>query len=74
MPTTARSTHALSYEWAMPRGTLTAHLEVTNALDRRNPCCTELTYAVDAGGTPTLERELRHWLPFIPSVGVLWKF
>lgn len=64
----------LSYEWTLPRGTLTAHAEVTNAFDRRNPCCTDLEYTVDANGTPTLERELRHWLPLVPSVGVLWKF
>ncbi len=63
----------VSYEWTLPRGTLTVHGEVTNALDRRNPCCTDIEYAV-VDGTPTLERELRHWLPLVPSVGVLWKF
>jgi hypothetical protein len=63
----------LSYEWSLPRGTLTLHGEVTNALDRRNPCCTDIEYRT-IDGTPTLERELRHWLPLVPSVGVLWKF
>jgi hypothetical protein len=63
----------LSYEWTLPRGTLTVHGELTNALDRRNPCCTDIEYTV-VDGTPTLERELRHWLPLVPSVGVLWKF
>ena len=63
----------VSYEWALPRGTLTAHAEVTNAFDRRNPCCTDLYY-VDVDGPPRLERDLRHWLPLVPSVGVLWKF
>ena len=63
----------LSYEWTLPRGTLTLHGEVTNAFDRRNPCCTDIDYGV-VDGTPTLERELRHWLPLVPSVGVLWKF
>ena len=63
----------VSYEWTLPRGTLTLHAEVTNALNRRNPCCTDLEYEV-VDGTPTLDRELRHWLPLLPSVGVLWKF
>jgi len=63
----------VSYEWALQHGTLTVHGEVTNALDRRNPCCTDIEYSV-VDGTPTLERELRHWLPLVPSVGVLWKF
>jgi hypothetical protein len=60
----------LSHDWALPHGTLTAHAEVTNALDRRNPCCTDLAYGEDG----TLTRDLRHWLPLVPSVGVLWKF
>ncbi|MGI9246796.1 MAG: TonB-dependent receptor plug domain-containing protein [Steroidobacteraceae bacterium] len=64
----------LSHDWHLQRGTLTAHLDVTNSLDRRNPCCTDLTYSTAADGTATLDRELRHWLPLIPSVGVLWKF
>ncbi len=63
----------VSYEWTLPRGTLTLHGELTNALDRRNPCCTDIEYELD-DGTPTLERELRHWLPLVPSVGVLWKY
>ena len=63
----------VSYEWTLPRGTLTLHGEVTNALDRRNPCCTDLEYET-VDGTPTLDRELRHWLPLVPSVGVLWKY
>ena len=60
----------MSREWALPRGTLTAHVEVTNALDRRNPCCTDLALGEDG----TLDRDLRHWLPLVPSIGVLWKF
>ena len=63
----------LSYEWTLSRGTLTVHGEVTNAFDRRNPCCTDIEYDV-VDGTPTLDRELRHWLPLVPSVGMLWKF
>jgi hypothetical protein len=63
----------VSHEWSLPRGTLTLHAEVTNMLDRRNPCCTDITYETD-GVTPTLEIERRHWLPLVPSVGVLWKF
>jgi hypothetical protein len=63
----------VGHEWTLQRGTLTLHGEVTNLLDRRNPCCTDFDYqAVD--GNATLERELRHWLPLVPSVGVLWRF
>ena len=63
----------VSREWTLPRGTLTLHGEVTNALDRRNPCCTDILYE-EVGGTPELQIERRHWLPLVPSVGVLWRF
>jgi hypothetical protein len=63
----------VSHEWTLRRGTLTLHGEVTNLLDRRNPCCTDFDYQV-VDGNATLERDLRHWLPLVPSVGVLWRF
>jgi hypothetical protein len=63
----------VSREWPVRRGTLTLHGEVTNALDRRNPCCTDISYST-ATGIPTLEIERRHWLPLVPSIGVLWRF
>ena len=46
----------------------------TNALDRRNPCCTDFEFDENPDGTLDIERDLRHWLPLVPSVGVLWKF
>ena len=61
-------------DFALPRGTLSVYAEVTNALDRRNPCCTDFEYRVTSGGTLTVDREYRHWLPLVPSVGVLWRY
>jgi hypothetical protein len=63
----------ISRDFALPRGDLLVFAEVTNALDRRNPCCVDFSYAYP-GGTLELDREYRHWLPLVPSVGVLWRF
>lgn len=63
----------LSRDFALPRGELNVFAEVTNALDRRNPCCVDFSYDYPAGRL-TLEREYRHWLPLVPSIGVLWKY
>jgi outer membrane receptor for ferrienterochelin and colicin len=63
----------LSRDFELPRGDLNVYAEVTNAFNRRNPCCVDYDYAYP-GGQLTLEREFRHWLPLVPSVGVLWKF
>jgi len=63
----------VSRDFALSRGDLTVFAEVTNALDRRNPCCTDYSYDY-VDGLLTLERDERHWLPLVPSIGVLWKY
>jgi outer membrane receptor protein involved in Fe transport len=63
----------VSRDFVLSRGDLTVFAEVTNALDRRNPCCTDYSYDY-VDGLLTLERDERHWLPLVPSIGVLWKY
>jgi len=63
----------LSRDFKLPRGDLNVFAEVTNALNRRNPCCVDYSYDYP-NGQLALEREYRHWLPLVPSVGLLWKF
>lgn len=60
--------------FALSHGELSLFAEITNALDRRNPCCIDYSYDYDTGGNLLLEREYRHWLPLVPSVGVLWRY
>jgi hypothetical protein len=64
----------ISRNFDLPRGTLNVFAEVTNVLDRQNPCCTDFSYDTEDDGTAVLEHEYRNWLPLIPNVGVLWKF
>jgi len=63
----------LSRDFELRRGQLTVFAEATNAANRRNPCCTDFDYGYQDGWL-VVEREYRHWLPLVPSVGVLWKF
>ncbi|MCJ7814649.1 MAG: TonB-dependent receptor, partial [Xanthomonadales bacterium] len=55
-------------------GELTAFLEVTNATDRHNPCCTEYGTAEDTNGNLVLTQDREYWIPFVPSLGLLWVF
>jgi hypothetical protein len=64
----------VSRTWMLARGSLELHAEATNATDHRNPCCTDQEYFYDDTGTLHLRQELQHWLPLVPSVGVLWRF
>jgi outer membrane receptor protein involved in Fe transport len=63
----------LSRDFQLTRGELTVFAEVTNAFNRHNPCCVDYSYEYQ-GSLLVLDREYRHWLPLVPSVGVLWKF
>jgi outer membrane receptor protein involved in Fe transport len=64
----------VSRDIALSRGGLTVFAEVTNALDRRNPCCTEFSLEPGSNGDLVLEKDYRHWLPLVPSIGVLWRY
>jgi hypothetical protein len=64
----------ISRDFALSRGDLTVFAEVTNALDRRNPCCTEFSLEPAGNDSAVLERDYRHWLPLVPSIGVLWRY
>jgi len=55
-------------------GSLEAFLEVTNLLDRENPCCVDYDLEVASDGSEFLERSVKFWMPRVASVGVLWEF
>lgn len=58
----------------LSRGALEVFIEVSNALDRSNPCCVEYKFGQGDNGTLTYARDSKSWLPRVPSVGVLWKY
>jgi outer membrane receptor protein involved in Fe transport len=64
----------VSRDFDLPRGSLTAFLEITNLYDRQNPCCTEYSLQAGPGGTSELAVRERHWLPIVPSLGAVWRF
>lgn len=53
--------------------TLSAFLEISNALDRRNPCCVDYDFEDDSG-VAVLDRSSDYWLPVLPAIGLLWEF
>ncbi|MCP4299399.1 MAG: TonB-dependent receptor, partial [Gammaproteobacteria bacterium] len=64
----------VSRDFDLRRGELTAFLEITNLYDRANPCCTEYSLQTGPGGTDVLFAREAHWLPIVPSLGVVWRF
>ena len=55
-------------------GSLTLTLELTNAINVGNTCCSELNVADDGSGAVIFSTRASDWLPLVPSVGVLWEF
>jgi len=63
-----------SRSFRLAHGELDLFAELTNALDRRNPCCVSYSIGGSPDGGNLLESRVEHWLPRIPSIGVLWTF
>jgi hypothetical protein len=55
-------------------GRLSFYLEVTNLLNRENPCCVEASHIENRGGQSLLVFEESNWLPMLPSFGVQFEF
>ncbi|HLU04915.1 MAG TPA: TonB-dependent receptor [Woeseiaceae bacterium] len=64
----------ISRRFDLPRGELTAFLEVTNLLNHDNPCCSEYSIEIDGNDNQLLVSDEGTWLPIVPSLGVLWRF
>lgn len=58
----------------LPRGQLDVFIEGSNLTARENPCCTNYQLVLTAAGTYELRRDFDHWLPLVPSFGVLWRY
>ena len=63
----------VSRDIRVSRGELTVFAEVSNLVDRDNECCVDYSYEY-RGDSVVLERDYRHWLPIVPSIGVLWRY
>jgi hypothetical protein len=63
----------VSREFEVKKGRLSAFIEVSNATNRKNPCCTDFDVD-DMVAPPVLDRTLDYWVPIIPAVGILWEF
>ncbi|MDH5454605.1 MAG: TonB-dependent receptor [Gammaproteobacteria bacterium] len=74
LPTFASLDLRLSRKFDVRRGTLTAFVEVSNALNRRNMCCFDWDIDEDDEGNPVLENSPDYWLPLLPAIGILWEF
>jgi len=60
-----------AWTWRFTRGDLQATLELTNATNRANPCCTALEESA-AGQSLTAETE--NWLPIIVNLGFVYRW
>lgn len=65
----------IARKWQFPDSSLTAFLEISNALNRRNPCCLDWDLEEDElSGEVSLERGKDYWMPLLPAIGILWEF
>lgn len=74
-PTFASVDLRIARKWKLPRGLLTAFVEVSNLTNRRNQCCLDWDLEEDeATGELLFERGVDYWMPLLPAIGILWEF
>ena len=64
----------ISREFDVPVGSLLAYVELSNATDRRNPCCTDFDAELEDDGSLAVEQLNEYWWPRLPAIGFLWQF
>lgn len=64
----------ISREFDVPIGNLLAYLELSNATDRRNPCCTDFDAELGERGELEIEQVDEYGWPRLPAIGFLWQF
>ena len=55
-------------------GELMLFFELSNATNRRNPCCVDVELDDEIAPLPVLVQNDEYWFPLLPAVGVLWEF
>jgi outer membrane receptor protein involved in Fe transport len=64
----------VSREFNVRKGRLSAFFEVSNATNRKNPCCIDFDTDEDEDGNVFLDRTVDNWLPLLPAIGLFWEF
>jgi len=65
----------IARKWQLPRGKLSAFLEVSNLTNRRNQCCLDWELEEDeTTGEDVFERGIDYWMPLLPAIGILYEF
>ena len=72
--TSSGSDLRVSREFDVPVGSLLAYVELSNATDRRNPCCTDFDAELEDDGSLAVEQLNEYWWPRLPAIGFLWQF
>lgn len=60
--------------FSVAHGDLRVALELQNATNRSNHCCTELRFERDAAGALAAREIRRNWAPLVPLVSIAWEF
>ena len=64
----------LARRWQVSPGEITLAFELTNATNRNNVCCRDLSTINAADGSLQFTTEATSWLPLLPSLSVHWRF
>jgi hypothetical protein len=63
-----------AFEWSLGRGSLEAALELRNALNDKNVCCSSVSVSTSGVGESELDVDPQYWIGITPILGVRWRY
>jgi hypothetical protein len=63
-----------SRKFKLAKGTLSTFFELTNVLNKRNPCCSDFDLEDNNAGVLSLEANQDDWLPLLAAAGSFTNF
>lgn len=63
-----------AYERPLGRGSLEAALELRNALNDRNVCCSSVSVSTSEDGQQELDSDPEYWMGITPVLGLRWRY
>lgn len=60
--------------FVLGRGALDVYVEASNLFSQLNPCCVSYSTMQAPDGSLQLNKYIDHWLPLVPSAGILWRY
>jgi hypothetical protein len=63
-----------AYQWPLGHGSLETALELRNALNEKNVCCSSIAVSTSEDGQSELDADPEYWMGITPILSLRWRY